>query len=314
MSGRSPSSGAPYTSWGSAAHDIQSAVSVCSDGDTVIVTNGTYLLSSMINVNDEITIESVNGRDVTIIDGQGSVRCIKLFSNIVDSEQIVLRGFTLRNGDAGSGDGGGVEAFAYSSSPGCLIEQCRIANCEADDGGGVDLGANSSLIDCVLENNVADSAGKGGAVFCGGSDWSIERCTIVSNTAEYGGGVYADDDGLLDNSLVIYNEASVYGGGLYSDWADGVVLNCTFVNNSAGDDADGGGIYMDDGTVMNSIFRGTVVLTCLWYIVFELEVVATSTAVLSSLIRERVILWQARSLEMDATSLEIHPVAMPEPI
>ena len=89
----SPSSGAPYTSWGSAAHDIQSAVSVCSDGDTVIVTNGTYLLSSMINVNDEITIESVNGRDVTIIDGQGSVRCIKLFSNIVDSEQIVLRGF-----------------------------------------------------------------------------------------------------------------------------------------------------------------------------------------------------------------------------
>ena len=249
----SPSSGIPYDSWATAAHDIQAAVDAAADGDTVVVTNGTYQLTSMISVDDAITIESVNGSDLTIIDGQGMVRCVRLRSWIMDTIPVVLRGFTLLNGNAGSDDGGGVDAFAFTGSLGCRVEQCCVRGCVADNGGAVRLGCNSVLVDCRFENNVVDgSSGLGGAVYCDGSEWTIERCVVVSNSAAYGGGVYAKKNGLLDNSLVVWNEAAQEGGGLYADWSDGTVVNCTFVYNSAS--GDGGGAYIDVGGVVNSIF------------------------------------------------------------
>jgi len=51
----------PYTNWATAASDIQSAVNACSDSDTVLITNGTYKLSSRIVINQPITLQSVNG-------------------------------------------------------------------------------------------------------------------------------------------------------------------------------------------------------------------------------------------------------------
>jgi len=77
----SPTPGAPYDSWANAAHDIQTAVNTASAGDTVLVTNGLYAtgnaatpgytLPNRVVVNKPITLQSVNGPDVTIIQGQG---------------------------------------------------------------------------------------------------------------------------------------------------------------------------------------------------------------------------------------------------
>jgi len=56
------------TNWATAKKTIQAAVDLTTDGDTVWVTNGTYNLSSEISVTNAITVQGVNGRDVTIVD------------------------------------------------------------------------------------------------------------------------------------------------------------------------------------------------------------------------------------------------------
>ena len=97
----------PFTNWVDAARDIQSAISVSVDGDTVLVTNGVYTIGqfqacgrSRIAITNAISVESVNGPELTTIMG-GGARCAYV------GDSAILSGFTLTNGNAYS-----------SSSPG----------------------------------------------------------------------------------------------------------------------------------------------------------------------------------------------------
>jgi hypothetical protein len=54
-----PSPQAPYTTWASAAVEIQEAIHQAETGDTVLVTNATYRLSSEILVTNGISLRSV---------------------------------------------------------------------------------------------------------------------------------------------------------------------------------------------------------------------------------------------------------------
>jgi len=70
-----------YTSWSTAATNIQDAVKAAGDGDIVLVTNGTYYSSgsvtnvtwaatnSMVVIIKGITVRSVNGFTNTIVNG-----------------------------------------------------------------------------------------------------------------------------------------------------------------------------------------------------------------------------------------------------
>jgi hypothetical protein len=94
----------PYTSWASAATNIQDAVNAGTvTGRLVLVTNGVYqngayqspvqlpvFASSVVLTN--VVLRSVNGPEVTIIDGAHAARCISLEGDSI------LSGFTLRNG------------------------------------------------------------------------------------------------------------------------------------------------------------------------------------------------------------------------
>src|SRR5262245_58337739 len=105
----------PYVSWSTAATNIQDAVDVALAGDEIIVTNGVYFSgerigpadtgTNRVTVTKPLNLRSVNGPDVTVIDGLDAVRCIYL------TNFATLDGFTLGNG-AGNGsglqEGGGV--------------------------------------------------------------------------------------------------------------------------------------------------------------------------------------------------------------
>jgi len=95
----------PYTSWASAATNIQDAVNAGTvTGRLVLVTNGVYqsgayqipnvfevrFAFSVVLTN--VVLRSVNGPEVTIIDGAHAARCISLEGDSI------LSGFTLRNG------------------------------------------------------------------------------------------------------------------------------------------------------------------------------------------------------------------------
>jgi hypothetical protein len=211
---------APYTSWATAATNIQDAVNVAGAGGTVFVTNGVY---TPVTVNPPLIVQSVNGPDVTVINGGGAQECLYLATNAV------IVGFTLTNGVA-EGNGGGV----YCESTSAVLTNCVLSGDSAApyDVGGLGGGAyGGTLNNCTLTGNSAPWGSGGGAY---GS--MLNNCTLTVNWCfgGYGGGA---ENCTLNNCTLISNSAvNQYGGG--ADWS--MLNNCTLNRNSAPYGAGGG--------------------------------------------------------------------------
>src|SRR5690348_13107710 len=77
---------------------IQAAIDAANNGDTVLVSDGTY--KENINFNGKaITVTSVHGASKTTIDGGGVNTVVLLVTN--ETAASVLNGFTITNGSAG---------------------------------------------------------------------------------------------------------------------------------------------------------------------------------------------------------------------
>ncbi len=227
----------PYTSWATAAADIQAAVDAVSvPGATIWVSNGVYAtggravygtMTNRVRVDKPVAVRSVNGPEVTVIEGSkptpadGAVRCVYLTNGAA------LHGFTLTNGGtvngatAMEGNAGGV----WCESRDAWMSNCVITgNSALQDGGGVYRG---TLSDCTLTGNTASRYG-GGA-----SEATMIDCTLMGNSASSGGGVF---DSIL-NHCSLTNNSAAQGGAVYA----GTLTHCTLVNNSA--DLNGGGAH-----------------------------------------------------------------------
>jgi len=207
----------PYTSPETAATNIQAAVDASSNGDIVLVSDGTYLVSSEITVANAVVVESMNGSAYTVIDGNWMTRCFNL-----GGSACTISGFTIQNGYT-AGDGAGV----YCSNGVPIIENCMLRDNEADNGGGM---YNGTAKNCVIRNNMANLLGGGMhggfATNClildnrtRGDGAGIYRgdavnCTIANNTAvNQGGGMF---EGEAKNSIVWYNTAGVSDPDIFS--------------------------------------------------------------------------------------------------
>jgi hypothetical protein len=247
----------PYTSWATAATNIQDAIDVADvtwlpPGSVfVLVTNGVYATGGRVAapsgrvagtkfqvnrvvVEKPLTLRSVNGPEVTIIqgyqvpgsaNGDSAIRCAYLANGAN------LSGFTLRNGATRTkGDwwldqcGGGV----WCDSVDAVIFNCVITgNSAFEHGGGTFAG---TLNDCTLTGN---SAWDGGGADGYGQGCTLNRCTLATNSAGAGGG--GARDSTLNNCILIRNSAGGGGGA-----ADSTLNNCTLTANSA---VEGGGTY-----------------------------------------------------------------------
>ena len=121
----SPNPTLPYTNWITAATNIQDAVDVANPGDRVLVTNGIYRSggramygTNRVAVMKPVTLQSVNGPEVTIIEGyqipgsingDAAIRCAYLTNGAT------LSGFTLTNGATQAFSlGGGAACESYA--------------------------------------------------------------------------------------------------------------------------------------------------------------------------------------------------------
>jgi hypothetical protein len=262
----SPSPSPPYTDWFNAATNIQDAMDVAQAGDTVLVTNGAYasggravgtnVLVNRVVVDKPITLQSVNGPQVTIIEGgqapsggngDGAIRCVYLTSGAVLSGFTLTNGATLTNGDSIlEQSGGGVWCETNAAVTNCTLignsannagggayygtlNNCTLTNNSSKVGGGASGG---TLINCTLTGNRASSGG-------GAASSALNNCTLTGNSANGGGGAFSST---LNNCTLTINSASSGGG------ANGSRLNnCTLNENSAG--SYGGGAY--GGTLNN---------------------------------------------------------------
>ena len=203
----------PYSTWETAATNIQDAIDIAAAGDIVLVTNGIYASGGVVvdgNVTNRIALIlpvnvcSVNGYSATIIrgawdpiatNGPDSVRCAYLVDGAV------LDGFTLCHGSTlGAGDyegpltsGGGV----YCTSTNGVVSNCVLTNNSAITGGG---SANGTLNNSLVVGNFAFHYGGGAYV------GTLMNCTVVNNQAfgapDVGGGTYGS---VVKNCIVIGN-------------------------------------------------------------------------------------------------------------
>ena len=236
------------------------------DGWTIYVGPGTYVEN--ITFGDRaITVRSVSGPEVTVIDG-GELHRVVTFDSAAGPDS-VLDGFTIENGHAWYSSKGAGIFCDEGSSP--AISNCIVRNNSAycGYGGGICCysGSSPAISNCVISNNSAEHCGSGGGV--GGGIISIEasptitNCVISNNSAQSGGGVYhcGNQSPTLTNCVITDNQAE-WGAGVFVYWGNfDKILNCTITDNSAS--VHGGGICPYGHGYWGSAFAG-VVNSVLW--------------------------------------------------
>lgn len=208
--------------WATAKTNIQDAVNLCTDGDTVIVDDGEY--SETTNYN---------------ISGQGDVPTV-----VVIRKRIHL---VSRNGkakthivgkwsDDGKGAGAGAHRGIYVTAANTLIENFTIRDCATTgtdagvnndfaNGGGVAASATAFLVGCTVDNC---RAGQGGAL-----GYSVRPINCIISRCRGNGVIQANY-----RTSYAYNTIFVACGDgtsehcLLSNVQDELAINCTFVNNT----------------------------------------------------------------------------------
>lgn len=218
-------------SWANAFKTIQKGVNEAEDCNEVWIKEGTYTLSSQIDVPYTVRIyggfagteTQVSQRDrcnnETIIDGDGEVRCLNV------TAAATIDSVTLVDGDV---DGNGKMIYCSANA---LIQDCVI-------------GGNSDTTDC------------GGGVYIDDCSPKVDRCVFKSCEADYGGGIYNYEGAAeITNCVFFENYADWAGGGIYNtDDTQAKIINCTFYENNG--DNNGGAIYNEydaEATICNCI-------------------------------------------------------------
>lgn len=164
-----------------------------------------------------------------IIDGGGLDRIFDVHPSAIPFGAF-FQSVVLRNGDAGTGDGGAI----------------RVSDVVCDGSPGSYRGVD--LLAVVLDGN---RAARGGGLHVGSCNLAtILYSSIVANTAtDVGGGVSILGNSIMsiDTSTISGNVATVAGGGVWSDLAElnWDVRYSTVAHNRA---ADGGGIWSSANT------------------------------------------------------------------
>ncbi|MEQ9617373.1 MAG: FG-GAP-like repeat-containing protein [Phycisphaerales bacterium] len=230
---------------------IQAAIDAAMTGAVISVMPGTY--NEVINYNGkDIAVESTNGPDVTIIDGNMMGSVVVFDSG--ESNNATLDGFTITNGSSSSGGG----IFVSGSSP--EIRNCDITNNTVGLRGGgvyVEAGGSPFFDFCDISSNDAGATGRGGGINVeGASSLTILNSSISMNTAERGGGIQCVDNGSsvdAQNCQFVGNAATNLGGAGNHGNCTADYTNCIFENNTA---TNGGGAlnyFVSDGQIANCL-------------------------------------------------------------
>ena len=247
-----PASYPPFDSWANAATNIQEAFDYAADGDTVLVTNGDYFVSTQINLAVSITFESVNGPGATRIIAVSN-RCLAV------TAPATIDGFSFTNGYVNAAPVQGAGLLAAVT--GAVIRNCRFENNYTGangQGGGLWLGPSGTVENCMFSRNRADV---GGGLFAS-NGLALAGCTFTGNwtSAGSGGGAYATGNATVTNCDFIANQAgtgtSSQGGGGFCTWSSSAttrIANCRFLRNNSKEQ--GGAVTLRfGGTIADCVF------------------------------------------------------------
>ena len=186
----------PFADWGSAATNIQDAVNVAANGETVWLTNGTYFAPSncvldgaMVIITNSITVRSFSGSYTdTVVNGNWPACTTRVF--LVNNTGAVVSGLTITNG------------YNYTNT--VLL-----------GGAGVYITHGGLLTNCLITGNIMSNnyVYLNGAAICLNTG-VVSHCIIKGNR---GGG----DRGCASGIAAVNS-------------AVGIISNCIFANNRSG--------------------------------------------------------------------------------
>lgn len=178
--------------------------------------------------------------NASILDGQNIKRVLNQSVAFNAGGAAVWDGFTLQNGQAGSGAG------AYLGNY-MTLENCRVCHNNADIyGGGIYINSTGGIVRAFITNcSITDNSTSMGAGVCDRLGATYTNCIISNNISSTKGGgmyIYASAEPLLKGCLVCNNTANE-GAALYAR-GQFTATNCNFVMNEAIDAL--GGIFNEN--------------------------------------------------------------------
>ena len=238
--------------------NIQLGINAARDGDTVLVSNGQWVgaisfRGKDITVASRYIIAQIPGTiENTLISATWGDSTVS-FNNDETSDAHLI-GFTINNGRAPGGGGGGV--YINDASP--VISHCIIAgNMSLSHGAGIYItgGAEPTIEYTLIRGNQATR--DGGGVYVNASHPTFHNVTLTQNNAERnGGGIFIDGNSRVTASrLLIYGNGADEGGGMFLSSSQAGTYDRMTVINNATDEDDSGALHVDDGdvTFVNSI-------------------------------------------------------------
>ena len=169
--------------------------------------------SGDLDITDDLTI---NGA-ATIIDGGGIDRVFNIFFGA----EVFINDVTIRNGDAGTSDGGGIRNLPGGT---LTLNNSTVSGNTADGSGGIINQGTLTVNNSTVSGNTA--AGSGGGIRNVGLLLTLNNSTVSDNSAVAGGGIRGG--ATLKNTIVANNTAG-FGG------------DCSGIITSAGHNLDSDG-------------------------------------------------------------------------
>jgi hypothetical protein len=179
------SSTPPYTSWETAADSIQKAINICNDGDTVIVANGVYKESLIIN--NAITLLG-SSMDSTVIDGTG-LSAVTI--NFLENGNIQL--FTIK----GKGEGTILTTCILANMTDIEVSNCKLINALE----GITIVFSSSIINQCIINNTESGYSTGSHI----SNYNpiIKNSIILLNNSNRRGILIDGGNSITINNIIL---------------------------------------------------------------------------------------------------------------
>ncbi len=222
---------------------IQKGINIASNGNTVLVADGTYTGNGNRDIDflgKAIVVMSENGPEVTIVDCEADSldphRGFKFQSG--EGSTSVLKGFSIRNGCAVKGGG----IYCNSSSPmiiNCTFSENLASGLLGNGGGMYNYHSDPTLTNCMFSGNWATNvyANGGGGMFndVSASSQMVTNCIFIGNSAYWaGGGMLNTSNNLTVTNCTFSGNSAYSGSGMRNQNSNPSIRNCTFIGNSGG--------------------------------------------------------------------------------